>query len=107
MAGGGRGAAAALLLCALLAAACGPEDTAPSSAEEPSSTPSEKPTTGGGGGGSGGRTQVPVADPDHAVERPGPLKDRLYRPDMLIFDQEPLSDEMVDQIRDLPQVAAA
>ena len=70
------------------------------------STPTEDPTTRSGGG-SGGRTQVPVADPDHAVTRPGPLKDRLYRPDMLIFDQEPLSDEMVDQIRDLPQVAAA
>jgi hypothetical protein len=48
-----------------------------------------------------------VADPDHAVDPPGPLDDRLYRPDMLIFDQDPLSQEMVAKIRDLPKVAAA
>ena len=56
---------------------------------------------------SGGGQPVPVADPDHAVEPPGPLEDRLFRPDMLIFDTERLSDDVVEEIRAIPQVAAA
>jgi hypothetical protein len=58
-------------------------------------------------GGSPTPTAVPAADPDHAVPPPGPLEDRLYRPDVLIFDQEPLSEAIIEQVRDLPRVAAA
>ena len=110
-AGVGRGArlTALALLCALGLAACGGEPRSTSaqvSPESPSATPSE--STGQGKSPDKGRpTEVPVADPAHAVEPPGPLRDRLYRPDMLIFDQQPLSDEMVRQIRDLRPVAAA
>jgi len=98
-------AAAGLLLCAVVAVAagCGQEPTAGTEgpAESPSaerSSPAGEPT--------GGQT-IPVADPDHAVDPPGALEDRLYRPDMLIFDTEALSGEVVEQIRALPQVAAA
>ncbi len=91
-----------VLLCALVAAGCGDDRAAPArSGTTPAETPSEVPATGDGKG-----HAVPVADPDHAVERPGPLNDRLYRPDMLIFDQDPLSDAMVERIKDLQQVAA-
>jgi len=98
--------AVGLVLVATLAlAGCGEQETPPETAA-PEATPSEEPAGGGGVPGRSG-SAVQVADPDHAVEAPGPLEDRLYRPDMLIFDREPLSDEMLEQIRALPQVAAA
>ena len=96
MAGRGHAAVVTLLLCALVAAGCNQEKTSPAGAEAPPESPSESVSETPGAG-----------HPEHAVEMPGPLKDRLYRPDMLIFDQQPLSDAMVDRIRDLPNVAAA
>ncbi|WP_432477838.1 M15 family metallopeptidase [Nocardioides sp. GXQ0305] len=97
----GTGAAVVVLLCALVAAGCGGDRAAPAQPGTPAETPTEVPATGDGPG-----SAAPVADPDHAVEMPGPLKDRLYRPDMLIFDQDPLSDSMVEQIKELREVAA-
>jgi len=96
--------AAVALLCALVAGGCAPQTT--SGADAPAETRSTERASSGGGEPTGGQT-IPVADPDHAVDPPGPLEDRLYRPDMLIFDQEPLSDDVVAQVRALPQVAAA
>ncbi len=118
MVGRGRRAAAVLLLCALVAAGCSDEQPTTAATDAPSETPGDEPArdeptrdepTGDRRGGerSGGGQPVPVADPDHAVEPPGPLEDRLFRPDMLIFDTEQLSDDVVEEIRALPQVAAA
>ena len=107
MAARGWRAVVALLLCALVTAGCSQEETSPVGAQEPPESPSETPGETPPSSRGGGDREVPVADPDHAVEMPGPLKDRLYRPDMLIFDQHPLSDATVERIRDLPQVAAA
>ena len=103
-----RGArvAALALVASLALAGCGEEQSPPETAVPDAAAPSEVPASGGGQSGRS-RPAIPVADPDHAVEPPGPLEDRLYRADMLIFDREPLSDEMVERIRDLPQVAAA
>ncbi len=100
--GRGSWAVAASMLCALATAGCSADDPAPASATTASESPSEVAATG-----KGSARAVPVADPEHAVDPPGALEDRLYRPDMLIFDQDPLSEEMVEEIRDLPQVAAA
>ena len=47
---------------------------------------------------------APIAA-DNVVEPPGPLTDRLYRSDMLIFSREELSDDMVASIKRLKQVA--
>ena len=66
-------------------------------------TPTAEPSGSSGGGPT---TPTTTTGDDHAVEPPGPLRDRLYRPDMLIFDQERLSDAMVEQVRALEEVAA-
>ena len=44
------------------------------------------------------------ADPEHAVDRPGPFQAPLHSADMLIFRQHPLSDGMVRRIRHIPGV---
>jgi hypothetical protein len=95
---GVRATAAALLLCAGLLSGCA-EDAAPAGADPPSTTPVDATATPSA---SGSATSVT----DNAVEPPGPLEDRLYRPDMLIFSREQLSESMVEQVRSLPQVAA-
>ncbi|QBR92818.1 M15 family metallopeptidase [Nocardioides euryhalodurans] len=93
-------AAAATLLLVLTACS-----EAPTTGREPE--PSGSPSPSEGASPTKGGSTLPVADPEHAVEPPGPLEDRLYRPDMLIFDREPLSDDMIKRIRALPEVAAA
>jgi hypothetical protein len=107
MTGRGRRAAAALLLCALVTAGCGEEQPTTAATDAPAESPTDEAAGGDDDKSTGGGKQVPVADPDHAVEPPGPLEDRLFRPDMLIFDTERLSDDVVEEIRAIPQVAAA
>ncbi len=46
-----------------------------------------------------------AAGPDNAVAAPGPLDDRLYRPDMLIFGRQQLDDDVVRRVKALEQVA--
>jgi hypothetical protein len=82
--------------CALFALSSCADEPAPvgdppPTTEEPSDIPS-------------GTTATPAAE--NAVEPPGPLRDRLYRPDMLIFSREQLSDSMVKRIKALREVAA-
>ena len=95
-------AAAATLLLVLTACS-----EAPTTGREPDPSGSASPSPSEGTSPTKGGSTLPVADPEHAVEPPGPLEDRLYRPDMLIFDREPLSDDMIKRIRALPEVAAA
>ena len=109
--GASRGArvTALVLLGVLGLAGCGDEPQ-PTGADVPGETPSATPAREDGSQEPkppAESDEVPVADPEHAVEPPGPLEDRLYRPDMLIFDTEPLSDEVVEQVRSLRPVAAA
>lgn len=98
----GTGAVVAVALGAVVLAGCGdqPTSSAPPVAPEASSGASAEP------GGGGRTTGAAAALPDNAVEEPGPLTDRLYRPDMLIFSRERLSEDMVREVRALPQVAA-
>ena len=86
---------AAALLCVAVLSACN-EEPEPGPGGTPTLEPTEGSTTGA----------AAPADPDNAVEPPGPLKDRLYPSDMLIFSRDKLSDSMVKRIRQLPEVAA-
>ncbi|HEX6150474.1 M15 family metallopeptidase [Nocardioides sp.] len=89
---------AAVTGCAVLAlASC---TDAPGSVADP--TPSADEPSGSGTPTSS--TATPLAE--NAVESPGPLKDRLYRPDMLIFSGQELSDATVKRIKRLREVAA-
>ncbi len=63
----------------------------PASSDPPSGTPSSS-------------TATPLGE--NEVEPPGRLKDRLYRPDMLIFSRKELSDATVKRIKALREVAA-
>ena len=47
---------------------------------------------------------VPVADPEHAVAPPGPRAGPLVPPDLLVYDQEPLPDRLVERIAGLRRV---
>jgi hypothetical protein len=94
------GAALSVLL-PLLLASCGDGAGA-----EPDARPPDSPAaaTRSGGPQSGG--SVPVADPEHSVDPPGPLEGRLYPADMLVSSRRALSDDVVRRIRRLPGVAA-
>lgn len=87
-------AAAVTLLGFVLLAGC-QEQPEPRPGGAPVVEPGEATTTA---------AAAPAGD-ENAVEPPGPLKDRLYRSDMLIFSREELSDDMVSSIKRLQQVA--
>ncbi|MDN5895835.1 MAG: M15 family metallopeptidase [Nocardioides sp.] len=91
------GCAAAALI--VLLAACGQEDGSKrdASGEEAGSEAPSASTTP--------VSDVPVADPDHAVDAPPPLKEPLLPADMLIYSQEGITDEMLEQIDGLKRVA--
>lgn len=103
----GARALGALLLCGALVAGCSQDpDTgtrvgAPVGAQD--ETPGDEQDTSPAAGETA--DAAAQAASDNAVEPPGPLKDRLYRSDMLIFSREELSDDMVTRIQRLKQVA--
>jgi hypothetical protein len=89
-------AAAAAGLLASLLAACGETGT-PATGDASPSKSSESP-----------RSTAPITtgpvDPEHAVPLPGPRKDPLVSPDLLVFDQSTLSPDMIKQINALDGV---
>jgi D-alanyl-D-alanine carboxypeptidase len=87
---------AAVAGCAVLAlAACSDDPGQVAGPAQPTDEPTGSPTSS---------TATPLAE--NEVEAPGPLTDRLYRPDMLIFSRTELSGEMVERIKRLREVAA-
>jgi hypothetical protein len=84
--------ATALLACCALLAGCQQGDP-------PSAVPTE------GVSATPAEPDEPAPRPDNAVEAPGPLDDRLYRPDMLIFSRQQLDDDVVRRVAGLEQVA--
>lgn len=93
--GAGTRVAAAAALVLLLGACSGPNEPDPDAdpaASSSSSEPSAEPT-------------VPVADPAHAVDPPGPRKDRLWSADVLVQWDKPLDDATVKRITRLKGVA--
>ncbi len=87
------------------ATACGPDDSSPDS---PSATAAEGTATAGnpepGGTKSPEATQPAV--PDLAVDPPGPMKSAVLQPDVLIFNQKPLSESLIRRIKKVRNVAA-
>jgi hypothetical protein len=95
-----RGLRAGALACALTAsltlAACD-DSTPPRASATTESGDLIKP---------GAATAAPAVDTTgHEVSKPGPRKDRLWRPDMLIFAKQSLSPDMVARIEKLKGVA--
>lgn len=80
----------------LLLAACG--DGAPNASGEPTSSAGTPAVAEAETGAPAAAAPSAVADPDHAVDAPGPLDAPLLPADMLVYSQQPLSAEMVDQI---------
>jgi len=96
MIGRSRWLRAAVTGCAALAlVACSDDPGLVAGPTQPTDEPTGSPTSS---------TANPLAE--NAVEAPGPLTDRLYRPDMLIFSRTELSDGMVQEIKRLREVAA-
>ena len=97
--------AAGMVLAAI--SACGPDDSSPDS--PPATAAAEGPAeTAGGSDPGGGETQdaAQPAEPELAVEPPGPMKDPVEAADVLIFNQEPLSDSLIKRIGRLKAVSA-
>ena len=96
-----RAAASGSLVASLLllATACGGESPAspadPSSTSSPTSTPTTKPTTKPSKSSSESPT---VADPEHAVDPPGPRKGALVYADLMIKAQDALDPDVVKRI---------
>ncbi|MEO5666140.1 MAG: hypothetical protein ABIR39_22955 [Nocardioides sp.] len=94
-----RAAAAAALL--LFATACGAQSPAasPTPTAEPSSssTVTPPPTKGSG-------DAAPVADPEHAVDPPGPRRGALVYADLMIKDKDALDPDVIDRINALKTV---
>jgi hypothetical protein len=86
--------------------ACGPDDEtrasdSPSTSEQASPTASADPTK------DPKTSQAPPpAEPELAVEPPGPMKDPVETADVLIFNQKPLSESLIKRIQKVKNVAA-
>ncbi|WP_244930745.1 M15 family metallopeptidase [Nocardioides sp. W7] len=89
----------------LLVAACGGGDGA--SSTEPDASPSTVGASASASAstpGTTGSTEDPLAP--YAMDPPGPRKGRLTYVDILVNGREPISDEVLDAVRGVPNVAA-
>ncbi|QIX28526.1 M15 family metallopeptidase [Nocardioides sp. JQ2195] len=95
------------MVCTLTtAAACG--DKGAATKDEPTADPSGSASSSVSTDPSTSPTaEFPVADPDHAVDPPGPLEESLEIADILVYSTKPLSDDMVERIKALDGVEAA
>lgn len=89
-----RALAAALLMLAV--AACGEDGD-----KDPEAAPSD-----GASASPSDTATIPVADPEHSVEPPGPFQGPIRLADILVYDDQPLSDDIVRRINRLRGVAA-
>lgn len=92
-----RGAAVAALALLVAAACAGGER--PKAGGEPTPSASATTVTESPEPSESASTNVPVVDPAHAVEPPGPRTERLWSADLLVYSQQPLEDRMVEAIR--------
>lgn len=90
---GGAAAAAAALV--LLLGACSEAGSTGEPEPEPAPSSTEPPAT----------PAVPVADPEHAVDPPGERDGRLWSADILVQWDQPLDDDLVEEIEKLRGVA--
>jgi hypothetical protein len=96
--------AAGVVLAAL--AACGPDESSPDSPSATAAQSSDPTATSKQPSAPESTQEAPVADPDLAVEPPGAMKGAVLQPDVLVFNQKPLSDSLVERIRNVKNVAA-
>ncbi len=100
MTGVRRVRATAVVGVLLLATACGGESPAAPSA--PSDSPSSSSSTGKPTKDAG--DPAPVADPEHAVDPPGPRKGRLVYADLMIKNKTALDPDLIERINAAPGV---
>lgn len=105
-----RAAALAAALCLALTTACSSGD--PVDAADGTATGSASDTTAAGPSGETSAASPetspdasPVADAEHAVDPPGKRTGTLVGPDLRIYSQQPLSDELVERIKGNRRVA--
>jgi hypothetical protein len=94
---------AAATVAIAVVAGCGGADA--QSETSPSATSSAGPTDPGSVPADPSPT-APTLDPAYAVEPPGPLEDRLYPADLLIFNERPLDPGMIRRIERIRGIAA-
>ena len=94
---------AASVACLLLLALAGCGDPANT---EPPDRADGTPTSSSTRAGDPAPTEATVADPEHAVDPPPPLKGALRYADILVYSRDALPDDVVQRIDDLPRVVA-
>ncbi len=95
----------------VLAAATACNSDEPTATDDPSTSAESSPTAGGDPkAGSTAGTDAPeetaTVDTDLAVDPPGPMKSAVLQPDILIFNQKPLSESLIKRIQNVRNVAA-
>ena len=95
----------------VLAAAAACNNDEPTATDDPTTSAESSPTAGGDPkAGSTAGTDAPeetaTVDTDLAVDPPGPMKSAVLQPDVLIFNQKPLSAALVERIKKVKNVAA-
>ncbi len=97
-----RTAAVGAAAATLLAAAAGCSDEA--AKKQPEAAPSASTSTSASSASPRPTVTVPVADPEHAMDPPGPFEGALVVADILVYSDESLSEEVVEKIGKLPGV---
>ncbi|MBA3781745.1 MAG: M15 family metallopeptidase [Nocardioides sp.] len=95
----GRALATGVLLLSLALAACGEETPKAKPPADATASPSSSPSSPSSG-------QPTVADPAHSVPPPGKIEGCCQGADILVYSQEPLSDDMTSQIRKIDGIDA-
>jgi hypothetical protein len=91
-------ATAAVLALLLVGAGCSDEPDSASAPPDATESTTPKPSA------SPSSSAVPVADPDHAVDPPGKRRGALVPADLLVYNKEPLSDDLVKRVDSLRRV---
>ena len=101
-----RGAGVAALSLALLTTAACRDDSAVREQPEPSRSDSSTTPGTGSPTASTDASPTPLADPEHAVDPPGPRQGSLTYADILVYDTDSLSPRDIARIRGLKGVVA-
>jgi hypothetical protein len=95
----------------VLAAATACNNDEPTATDDPSTSAASSPTAGGdpkagGTADTDAPEETATVDTDLAVDPPGPMKSAVLQPDVLIFNQKPLSESLINRIKKVRNVAA-
>ena len=95
----------------VLAAATACNNDEPTATDDPTTSAESSPTAGGdpkagGTADTDAPEETATVDTDLAVDPPGPMKSAVLQPDVLIFNQKPLSESLIKRIKKVRNVAA-